>query len=337
MASTDKSMAKASIRPAETTATARRRPTLLNDLVAIARPDHWFKNIFMLPGAALALVLTHEALTPELVHLLFGVVSACLIASANYTINEWLDAEFDRHHPVKQFRPSVAGRLSAPVVYAQWGALAIAGLAIASAISPHFLVFALALLVMGLVYNVSPLRIKDRHYVDVLSESINNPLRFLLGWSAIINDVLPPSSILLAYWMGGAYLMAIKRYAEYRFIADPELAAQYRRSFRFYTEESLLASAFFYALVSAFFLGVFLVKYRIEFLLSMPFLALLFTWYLIIGMRAQSVAQSPEKLYREGPFVAYVVALCLLIIVLMFVDLPWLNILVENRAILPHR
>jgi decaprenyl-phosphate phosphoribosyltransferase len=77
---------------------------------------------------------------------------------------------------------------------------------------------------MGLVYNVKPVRTKDRQYLDVLSESVNNALRVLLGWSAIISDVLPPSSILLAYWMGGAYLMAIKRYSEYRFINSSEQA-----------------------------------------------------------------------------------------------------------------
>ena len=307
--------------------------TALADLVAIARPDHWFKNVFMLPGAALALILTDDAFAPELVYLLFGVVSTCLIASANYTINEWLDAEFDRHHPVKRFRPSAAGRVSATAVYVQWMVLALVGLTIAAAISTHFLLFSGLLLAMGLVYNVKPSRTKDRQYLDVLSESINNPLRFLLGWSAIISDVLPPSSILLAYWMGGAYLMAIKRYAEYRFINSPELAGLYRRSFRFYTEESLLASAFFYALCSAFFLGVFLIKYRIEFLISMPFLAFLFTWYLVIGMRAQSPAQNPEKLYREKPFLLYVAALGCLVVLLFFVQLPWLNVLVENHVL----
>ena len=71
------------------------------------------------------------------------------------------------------------------------------------------------LLVMGLVYNVEPVRSKDKAYIDVLSESINNPLRLLLGWSAIIDSALPPISVLVSYWMGGAYLMAIKRYAEF--------------------------------------------------------------------------------------------------------------------------
>jgi len=329
-------MANSSIVPRPSEAAVRQRSTLLGDLIAITRPDHWFKNIFMLPGAALALVLADESLAPELAHLLLGVVSTCLIVSANYTINEWLDAEFDRHHPAKQHRPSAAGRLSARLVYLQWGVLALAGLALASAITSYFLLFASALLLMGLVYNVRPLRVKDRQYLDVLSESINNALRFLLGWSAIVDGVLPPSSILIAYWMGGAYLMAVKRFAELRFIADPDLAGRYRRSFRFYTEEGLLASAFFYALLSAFFLGVFLIKYRIEFLLCMPFLALLFTWYLIIGMRAGSVAQSPEKLYQEKPFVAYVVALVLLIVLLFFVDLPWLDPLMESRGFAPR-
>lgn len=309
------------------------RPTLLANLVAIARPDHWFKNIFMLPGSALALVLVHDPFPGAVGSLLLALVSTCLIASANYTINEWLDAEFDRHHPVKKLRPSAAGQITAPVVYAQWAVLALIGMSIAAAISANFLLFSGILLGMGLIYNVKPLRTKDRQYLDVLSESVNNALRFLLGWSAIISDVLPPSSILLAYWMGGAYLMAIKRYSEYRFINSPELAGLYRRSFRYYTEESLLASAFFYAICSAFFLGVFLIKYRIEFLLSMPFLALLFTWYLVIGMRAHSPAQAPEKLYREKRFVLYVAALSGLIVILFFVPLPWLNILVENHVL----
>jgi decaprenyl-phosphate phosphoribosyltransferase len=313
-------------------ATARRRRPAWSDHVAIARPDHWFKNIFMLPGAALAWVLLGEIPLTSVVALAWGVIATCLVASANYTINEWLDAETDRHHPIKRHRPSAAGRIRAPLVYLQWLVLVGAGLTIAAAIGRSFLLWALVLLVMGLIYNVKPLRTKDRPYLDVLSESINNPLRFMLGWTAVVGDVLPPSSILLAYWMGGAYLMAIKRFAEYRYINEPAQAERYRLSFRHYSEATLLASAFFYALSSAFFLGVFLIKYRIEFLVSMPFLALLFAWYLILGLRAESPAQQPERLYRETSFVAYVAFLAVLITGLFFVDLPWLHVLVETHA-----
>ena len=307
------------------------RPSII-DYVRIARIDHWFKNIFMVPGVAVALVLTHANVGRALWPFLVGLASTCLVASANYVINEWLDAEFDRHHPLKKGRPSAAGRVEGRYVLLEYLLLLSAGLAIANFVSKEFLIFSTALLVMGILYNIRPMRTKDVVYLDVLSESINNPLRFLLGWSTIASGLLPPSSVLLAYWMGGAYLMAIKRYAEYRYIGDPKLAGQYRRSFRLYTEEKLIVSAFFYALSSAFFLGIFLVKYRVEFLLSFPLFALLFAWYLAIGMRSHSPTQNPEKLYKESGFVAYLLFLVIVVGALFAIDIPWLHLLLDKTT-----
>jgi len=301
----------------------------VNPYLYIARIDHWFKNIFVLPGSALAILFVGADSRTAITGTLLAVACACLLASANYVINEWLDAASDAHHPIKRERPAVAGRLKGRYVLMEYLAFAAAGLWLASTQSTWFLLSAAAFLLMGLIYNVKPLRAKDRPYLDVLSEAINNPLRLLLGWSAIVPDALPPSSAVLAYWMGGAFLMAVKRYAELRFIDNPKQAADYRQSFAWYNEERLLLSAFFYALCAAFFLGVFLIKYRIEFLLSLPLFAILFTWYLALGMRPLSPAQTPEKLFREKSFVAFTVFLCLAIAALFAVDIPLLDILVE--------
>lgn len=303
------------------------------DYVSIARPDHWFKNVFMLPGAALAVSLGAPVDGDSFLSLILAVVSTCCVASANYTINEWLDAEFDRYHPLKRNRPSAAGRIRQEFVFLQWLALAGAGLTLAWLLSAHFCAASTALLMMGVVYNVQPLRTKDRPFLDALSESVNNPLRFILGWAALAPDQFPPSSALLAYWMGGAFLMTVKRYAEYRFIGNPERAGLYRHSFKFYTEHSLLLSAFFYALMSAFFLGIFLVKYRIEFILTLPFFTILFVWYLQIGLRVGSVSQTPEKLYKEPAFISFVLFLGLLVTALFFINMPWLDVLVSYHAI----
>jgi hypothetical protein len=164
----------------------------------------------------------------------------------------------------------------------------------------------------------------------VLSESVNNPIRFILGWFLAGISFLPPSSILIAYWMGGAFLMATKRYAEYRFINDPETAGLYRHSFKRYTETKLLISTVFYALCSSFFLAIFLIKHRIELLISFPFLALLFTWYLQIGFEDNSIVQTPEKLYRKKGFVAYVFFLFVLLVVLLKIDIPLLDWFIKN-------
>jgi decaprenyl-phosphate phosphoribosyltransferase len=224
--------------------------------ISIARPDHWFKNAFLLPGVALALVLSGESLRPELaLQVLAALVATSLVASANYTIKEWLDAEFDRFHPTKHMRPAASTRMSASLVYAQWVGLACIGLWVAYFINVRVLQYEIALLVMRLVYNVKPLRTKERPYLDVLSEAINNPIRFMIGWSVIVQVVAPPSSVLIAYWMGGAYLMAVKRFSEYRFIGNPDQAGLYRPSYFFYNENSLLLSSFFCAMCSSTFLA----------------------------------------------------------------------------------
>lgn len=311
--------------------TARQRASF-SDYVSIARPDHWVKNIFMLPGAVLALMVDPATHLVDLVRLPVAIVSTCLLASANYTINEFLDGRFDRHHPTKSARPTAQGRIRADLVMTQYVLLAACGLLLAGLLNPVFLYASLLLLVMGIIYNVRPIRSKDRAYLDVLSDSINNPIRLVLGWAAITTIVLPPSSLLLSYWMGGAYLMAMKRYAEYQMIDDPERAALYRKSFGVYTKQSLLLSSFFYALTSAFFLGIFLIKYRIEFILSFPFFALLFVWYLAIAMRPGSSAINPEKLYTEPKFVVYVGFLVLLVITLFLVDIPSIQYLLDHTV-----
>jgi hypothetical protein len=65
--------------------------------------------------------------------------------------------------------------------------------------------------------------------------------------------------------------------------------------------------------------------------LSFPAFALLFVWYLGIGMRPESAAKDPEKIYREPRFVSFVLLLCALVAVLFFVDIPLLNVL-TNRV-----
>ncbi|MFD3000918.1 UbiA family prenyltransferase [Pontibacter toksunensis] len=321
-------------------------PATFPDYIAIARPDNWVKNVFMVPGMLFAFIVYQTPLDLTLLfRILVGVFSTCLIASANYVINEYLDAEFDKFHPLKNKRTSVVRVVNPVLVYSEYVLLAAIGLSLAYVISTQFLIIAAFLLVMGVIYNVEPFRSKDRVYLDVLSESVNNPIRFALGWFIFTPVValpesawdiewlsFPPSSIIVAYWMGGAFLMATKRFAEYRLIANPDLAGLYRKSFKYYTENSLLISMFFYALTSAFFLGIFLVKNRLELLISFPFFALLFAWYLRIGLLKDSPVQGSEKLYTRKWFMLYVVFFSLLLVTLMFVDIPWLKWFLRNTT-----
>lgn len=262
---------------------------------------------------------------PSLVTIALGFAAAAALASANYVINEWLDAAFDAHHPTKAARPAVAKSMAPPLVYVEYALLAGFGLLAALAVSPVFLVVALLFLLSGLVYNVAPLRTKDKPYLDISSEALNNPIRLLFGWTMVAPATLPPASLLLAFWMAGAFLMAVKRVAEYRSISavmGPAGPAAYRRSFRRYSADGLLVLSFLFALLAAFFIAVFLIKYRIEYLLAFPLFAALFTVYLRMGLKRGSNAQTPEKLFRERLLIAVAGVLVVALVVLTVVDVP---------------
>jgi len=292
----------------------------------IARLDHSVKQIFILPGIVLAMALAGAHLSWALVgRICVGLISATLVACSNYVINEMLDAPFDRLHPTKKNRPAACGLVHFGWGYAQWILMMVAGLALASTLSRGFFYSAATLWLMGCVYNIAPIRSKDLPYVDVLSESINNPLRFCLGWYIVTGALLPPLSLLLSYWMLGAYFMALKRFSEYRQIDDCFVAASYRRSFRYYSQESLLNSVVFYAAASMLFFGAFIMRYRMELILAFPLVAWLMSVYFGLSFRNESAVQNPEKLYRE-PRLMISLGLCIsAFILLLFVDMPWIS------------
>ena len=295
----------------------------LNPYIAIARPDHWIKNVFVLPGVIIAYFF-YPGLWRDhhLPGILAGLLAVCLVASSNYVLNEILDAARDRHHPVKKARPIASGEVNLRIAWAEWILLGAVGIGLGWWLFPKLGYSCLALWIMGTLYNIPPIRLKDLPYADVLSESINNPLRMAAGWACSGLDSFPPLSILMAYWMFGAFLMATKRFAEYRAINDPARAARYRNSFAYYNDERLMVSILFYAALFAMFAAVFMTRYRFELILATPLVALSMAYYLHLSYSPNSPAQYPERLYRE-PWLMTIVGLAFAACgALLFVDFP---------------
>jgi 4-hydroxybenzoate polyprenyltransferase len=318
------------------TVTAARRQGGIREYLAIARFDHATKHVFVIPGMVLAYILRGVHSDNVMRSILLGFVCVVMIASANYVINEWLDRDFDKHHPTKSQRSAVSTELKGPIVYGLWLIFLAIGLGAAFFANKVMFLVALVFGAQGVFYNVPPLRSKDKAYLDVISESINNPLRLMIGWAMIDPSTLPPSSIIASYWFGGAFLMAAKRLSEYREIVanhGRDLLVRYRRSFAGYDEAKLILSCFLYALLSSFFLAVFLIKYRIEYIISLPAFAVLFVQYLGLSLQPGSVAQKPERLFKEKSLMVTIFMVVLLFTIATFTDISVLNSLTHAQYI----
>ena len=171
----------------------------IGGLVKTIRPHQWVKNVFVLAPVFFA----KDLFEPRLVLRAAGAFGVfCLLAGAVYTVNDIADAEADRLHPVKRFRPIASGRVS--VHAARWLAISLIVLGLAGAAYgplPFFGV-ALAYFLQNLAYSF---KLKEYAYVDVVLIAAGFVLRVIgggYGTHIHISGYLLICTALLALFLG---------------------------------------------------------------------------------------------------------------------------------------
>jgi 4-hydroxybenzoate polyprenyltransferase len=159
-------------------------------VVRTMRPHQWVKNLFVLAPV----VFAHELTRPTFILAALGAfVVFCLVAGAVYTLNDLVDADADRVHPVKRFRPIASGRV--PVPAARVMVVVLVTIALGSTLVAGLFYDRLPFFVVTLVYflqNVAySFRLKKVAYVDVGFIALGFVLRVLAGGYATHTWVSP--------------------------------------------------------------------------------------------------------------------------------------------------
>lgn len=292
------------------------------------RLGRWPRSLAILVGCGAFFLLNLDLLagqSPATVAARAGLafLLTWAISTANYIINEIADAPYDAHHPTKRMRPLVRGEIRRGPFVAIGTGLVLGGMLIAwLAFTPAFFLSLLALLLAGFIYNIKPVRTKDIPFLDSISESANNPIRFFIGWFAFAPAAfLPPLALLLSWWAFGNFLMVAKRLSEFRLLQGK--AGDYRRSLNRYSRNSLMlgmaasALAFFVSyLVFAAGTG------RVSLLaLALPILAY-FGLFFHKTLREREVMEEPEQLLKQPLFAVYTLLLLLGIVLAFLLDKP---------------
>jgi decaprenyl-phosphate phosphoribosyltransferase len=197
----------------------------LSAVVRTTRPRQWSKNLLVfaapLAGATLG---RNDGLGYALVAMLaFGYASAAV-----YLVNDVVDAERDRRHPVKRNRPIASGALQAQHALAL--ALLAAAFAIAAGVvigEPLLVAAASAYLCSSFLYSA---RLKHVPFVEMALVASGFLLRVLGGAAA--THVKPSIWFLLVCSLGALGVAIAKRYTELTSLGED--AVRHRPVMRWY-------------------------------------------------------------------------------------------------------
>jgi decaprenyl-phosphate phosphoribosyltransferase len=167
--------------------------------VRTLRPHQWVKNVFVLAP----LFFAKDLFEPRLLFRALGSVSVfCVLAGAVYTINDIADAEADRKHPLKRFRPIASGRISVSSARVLAVVLVALGLAGAAYGPLPFFVVALLYFLQNLAYSF---KLKHYAYLDVAIIATGFVLRVVgggFGTHIQVSGYLVVCTALLALFLG---------------------------------------------------------------------------------------------------------------------------------------
>ena len=177
-------------------------------LLRAARPRQWSKNLLVLAAPCAAGVIDRPRVAAQVAG---AFVVMCLLSSATYLLNDVRDRKQDRLHPRKRARPVAAGDISPGTALRAAAAMALAGLALASAIDLKLGAVGCGYLALTASYSVWW---RNVAVIDILAIAAGFVLRALAG--GVATDVYLSRWFVIVTASSAIFLVAAKRYAELR-------------------------------------------------------------------------------------------------------------------------
>lgn len=150
----------------------------IRHIIKVARPTHWIKNIFVFLPIFFGGALLN---TTEVVAAALTFMSFSLAASAIYCLNDIIDVDADRAHPVKCKRPIASGAITIPQAYGMMTVSLLLSILLMFLL-PEGHAKSILVIIAYFVINVAYcLRLKEYAIIDVCIIASGFVLRILAG------------------------------------------------------------------------------------------------------------------------------------------------------------
>jgi 4-hydroxybenzoate polyprenyltransferase len=185
---------------------------LIRALFISLRPRQWVKNLVVFAGIIFSANITDWGMQWKVWSTFAGF---CAVVGAGYLINDVIDREKDRAHPLKSGRPIASGKLGAGTALAAAGLLVALSMGGGLAVDRVLTLYLVGYLALQLSYS---LLLKRLVIIDVLAIAAGFVLRAVAG-AAVIHVTISPWLVVCAMLLA-LFLALAKRRAELVLLED---------------------------------------------------------------------------------------------------------------------
>lgn len=175
-------------------------------ILKLIRIPQWIKNFFVFVPLIFSLNLFHRE---YFFSALLGFFIFCLTSSIVYIINDIIDAEADRAHPKKKYRPIASGKISPLTGSVLAIFLGIIVVILCIRLNNSFIILLALYLLINIFYS---LKLKHLVLLDIFSIAAGFLIRVLAG--AVIINVVVSGWLILTTMFISLFLAVMKRHSE---------------------------------------------------------------------------------------------------------------------------
>ncbi|RZN35094.1 MAG: decaprenyl-phosphate phosphoribosyltransferase [Methanosarcinales archaeon] len=262
---------------------------MLRRLIVSMRPKQWYKNLILFVGIVFSMNLMDPGMGFTVI---LAFVIFCMLSGSEYIINDIIDLEKDRMHPIKRNRPIASGKLKIPLALL-FATLLIICVGVGSwLINARFLAISIIYLILILLYS---LFLKHIIIVDLLVISIGFVIRAVAGCLAI--DVFISPWLIICTFLLALFLVLGKRRHELILLGDE--TKNHRKVLEEYSTEMLdqMISITTSALIISYLMYTFIAN-NIYMMLTIPFAIYGIFRYLFL-IHSRNIGGEPEMLFKD--------------------------------------
>ncbi len=180
------------------------------------RPRQWTKNVLVFAAPTAAGVIAHPAALGRT----FGAFGIFIVASAStYLVNDVIDRENDRRHPVKCRRPVASGALAPGSALTMAIVLGAVSLAVAILVGAAFAAIVIAYLTISLSYSLGLKRVP---VIELACVGSGFTLRAIAGGAAAHVAISPWFLVMTSF--GALFIVAGKRSSEQSVLGEDRIS-----------------------------------------------------------------------------------------------------------------